>query len=177
MNTLDINGSAELSYYQNRISLLEAERRFEKQKLLPDLSFNYFQGTNSELNGSLYGYQLGLKIPILFGGQSSKIKAAKIAETIAIEESNEYTTQLKAKFNALNVELAQLQDALNYYENEGVILSEEILKTANGSFRNGEIDFYQYIQSLESAYEIKLSYLDKLNEYNQTIIAINYITL
>ncbi len=177
LNTLDINGSAELGYYQNRISLLEAERRFEKQKLLPDLSFNYFQGTNSELNGSLYGYQLGLKIPILFGGQSSKIKAAKIAETIAIEESNEYTIQLKAKFNALNVELAQLQDALNYYENEGVILSEEILKTANGSFRNGEIDFYQYIQSLESAYEIKLSYLDKLNEYNQTIIAINYITL
>ena len=177
MNSLDINGSAEIGYYEDRVSLLQAERRFEKQKLLPDINLNYFQGTNSELSGSLYGYQLGLKIPILFGWQSSKIKASKIAEDIAIAESSEYEIQLKAKFNALNIELAQLQEALNYYENEGEILSEEILKTANGSFRNGEIDFYQYIQSLESAYEIKLSYLDKLNAYNQTIIAINYLTL
>jgi cobalt-zinc-cadmium resistance protein CzcA len=177
MNTLDIDGSAEIGYYQNRISLLQAERRFEKQKLLPDISFTYFQGTNSELNGSLYGYQLGLKIPIFFGGQSSRIKAARIAEDIAVAESSEYEIQLNAKFSALKVELTQVQEALNYYENEGEALSEEILKTANGSFRNGEIDFYQYIQSLESAYEIKLSYLDKLNDYNQTVIAINYLTL
>jgi cobalt-zinc-cadmium resistance protein CzcA len=176
-NTLDVNGTAEMSYYQNRTSLLEAERRFEKQKLLPDISLNYFQGTNSELNGSLFGYQLGVKIPILFGGQSSRIKAAKFAEDIAVAESSEYEIQLNAKFNALKLELSQLQEALDYYENEGETLSEEILKTATGSFRNGEIDFYQYIQSLESAYEIKLSHLDKLNEYNQTSIAINYLTL
>lgn len=177
MNTIDINKSAEIAYYQNSISLLQAEHRFEKQKLLPDISLNYFQGTNSELNESLYGYQLGLKIPLLFGGESSRIKAARIAEGIAVAESSEYEILLNAKFNALKIELTQFQEALDYYENEGEILSGEILKTANSSFRNGEIDFYQYIQSLESAYEIKLSYLDKLNEYNQTIIAINYLTL
>ncbi|WP_438425753.1 CusA/CzcA family heavy metal efflux RND transporter [Aquimarina macrocephali] len=177
MYTLDIDGIAEIGYYQNRISLLQAEHRFKKQELLPDISFNYFQGTNSEVNGSLYGYQLGLKIPIFFGGQSSQIKAARIAEDIAIAESNEYEIRLNTKFRTLKTELIQLQEALNYYENEGEALSEEILKTANGSFRNGEIDFYQYIQSLESAYEIKLSYLDKLNDYNQTVIAINYLTL
>jgi cobalt-zinc-cadmium resistance protein CzcA len=177
MYTIDMNGNAEMGYYQNRIALQQAERRFEKQKLLPDISLNYFQGTNPELNGSLYGYQLGVKIPILFGGQSSRIKATRIAEDISVAESSEYEIQLKAKFNALKISLSQLQQALDYFENEGERLSEEILKTANGSFRNGEIDFYQYIQSLESAYEIKLNYLDKLNEYNQTIIAINYLTL
>lgn len=71
----------------------------------------------------------------------------------------------------------QLQEVLSYYEEEGNELAQEILKTAEGSFRNGEIDFYQYIQSLESAYDIKLEHLDKLQEYNQTIIAINYLTL
>jgi cobalt-zinc-cadmium resistance protein CzcA len=177
LGTLDLNGSAELDYYQNKITLLQAERRFEKQKLLPDISLNYFQGTNSGLNSSLYGYQLGLKIPLLFGGQSSKIRASKIAEDIALAESSDYEIQLNAKYEALKVELVQTQEALSYYENEGDKLSEEILKAANGSFRNGEIDFYQYILSLESAYEIKLSYLNKLNEYNQTIIAINYLTL
>ncbi|WP_339850120.1 CusA/CzcA family heavy metal efflux RND transporter [uncultured Dokdonia sp.] len=175
--TLDISSSAEVAYYQNRVSLLQAKGRFEKQQLLPDLSLNYFQGTNSELNGSLYGYQLGVKIPILFGGQSAKIKAAKIAEDIAVTQSSEYEIQLDAKYNALTEKLSQLQEALDYYENEGASLSQEILKTANGSFRNGEINFYQYIQSLESAYEIRLSHLEKLHVYNQTVIAINYLTL
>ncbi len=170
-------GDEELKYYENRISLVQAERRFEKQKLLPDISLNYFQGTNAALNGNLYGYQLGLKIPLLFGGQASRIKAARIAEDIATVESKEYKIQLNAKLDALKTELIQLQEALTYYEKEGATLSEEILKTANGSFKNGEIDFYQYILSLESAYEIKLSHLDKLNEYNKTVITMNYLTL
>jgi cobalt-zinc-cadmium resistance protein CzcA len=125
----------------------------------------------------LYGYQVGIKIPLLFSGQSSRIKAAGIAEEIANQESNEYKIQLNAKFNALNIQLNQLSKALVYYEEEGAALSDEILKTANGSFRNGEIDFYQYIQSIESAYEVKLEYLDKLNEYNTIVIEINYLTL
>jgi len=71
----------------------------------------------------------------------------------------------------------QLSTVLSYYEEEGAALSDEILKMANGSFKNGAIDFYQYIQSIESAYEVKLDYLDKLNEYNTIVININYLTL
>lgn len=174
---ISIASSPEMTFYKNRVSQYQAEGRFEKQKLLPDISLNYFQGSNSQLNGNLFGYQLGVKIPLLFGGQSSRITAAKIAEDIAVSETTEYKIQLKAKLNALQIQLTQQQEALNYYENEGEKLAAEILKTANGSFRNGEIDFYQYIQSLDSAYEIKMSYLDKLKAFNQICIALNYLTL
>ena len=74
-------------------------------------------------------------------------------------------------------QIAQIQNSLNYYENEGTELADEILKTAQISFKNGEIDFYQYIQSLESAYDIKLGYLNKLKEYNETATDINFLTL
>lgn len=177
LESLDSSKSPELAYYQNRITQSQAERRLEKQQLLPDLSLSYFQGTNAGLSNSLYGYQVGVKIPILFGGQSARIKAATIAEEVATEQSIEYALQIKAKFRALELERAQLQEALDYYENEGEKLSDEILKTADGSFRNGEIDFYQYILSLDSAYEITLSYLDKLHAYNEITIAMNFLTL
>ena len=169
--------SVEIDYYKNRIRLLEAQRRLEKQKLLPDISLNYFQGTNSGVDGNLFGYQFGLKIPLLFNGQSSRIKAAKFAENKALAESTEYEIQLHTKYDALKLELAQLQRTLDYYEKEGQSLSEEILKTATSSFRNGEIDSYQCTQSMESAYDMQLTYLDTLNAYNKTIIAINYLTL
>lgn len=177
VGSINVGATREIEYYQNKIVLLQAQRSLEKQQLLPDIGFNYFQGTNSGLNNSLYGYQLGLKIPIFFGGQSSRIKAAGIAEEIAAEESKEYEIQLTTKFNSLNAQLNQLSKSLQYYEQEGAVLSDEILKTANGSFKNGEIDFYQYIQSLESAYEVKLDYLDKLRQYNNIVIEINYLTL
>ncbi len=172
-----IEDSPELDYYRNQIVVSEAEKRFEIQQLLPDIGVQYFQGTTATTNERLSGYQLGLKIPLLFGGTSSRIKAARISEDIAIAESREYNVQLNAKLQMLQTELSQLQVALDYYENEGATLSEEILKTAHGSFKNGEINFYQYIQSLESAYEITLDYLDKLQTYNQTAIAINFLTL
>lgn len=176
IKTTEVGTSAELAFYRNKIALARAQQKLEKQQLLPDISLNYFQGTNSGLNTNLSGYQFGVKIPLLFGGRSSRIKATSIATEIIAQESKEYNTQLKAKHEALWTKVKQLQEALNYYEQEGTALAEEILKTANGSFRNGEIDFYQYIQSIEGAYEIKLEYLEKLNEYNTTAIDINYLT-
>lgn len=177
MAIVNVAKSEEIQYYQNSMDLSKAKRKLETQQLLPDISLDYFQGTNSLLNGNLYGYQAGLKIPLLFGGNASRIRASKIAEQIAAEESKDYEIRLNTKNTELQAQLEKYDRALTYYEEEGTQLSEEILKTANGSFKNGEIDFFQYIQSLENAYEIQLDYLDNLNKYNQTVINLNYLTL
>jgi cobalt-zinc-cadmium resistance protein CzcA len=171
-----LENSIELEYYSNRVNLFDNERKYEKQLLLPDLSLSYFLGSNSNLNQNLYGYYLGLKIPLLFFGQSSKIKASSIARDIAVEQSKEYEVQLNVEYMALNAELIKQEKALKYYEDEGTAISDEILKMATLSFKNGEINYFQYILSLENAYEIKLDYLNSLNDYNQTVIAINYLT-
>ncbi|WP_339724535.1 CusA/CzcA family heavy metal efflux RND transporter [Maribacter stanieri] len=177
LKAITVESTPEIAYYETNMQLMAAESNFEKQQLLPDISVAYFQGSNSELNDNLIGYQLGLKIPLLFSGQAARIKASKIAKERAVTESIDYKIQIKSKQEILLEEIAQIQNSLNYYENEGTELSDEILKTAQISFKNGEIDFYQYIQSLESAYDIKLGYLDKLKEYNETVININFLTL
>jgi cobalt-zinc-cadmium resistance protein CzcA len=165
-----------IDYYKNRTSFYEAKNNLEKQHLLPDISLSYFQGSNSGLSNSLYGYQIGLKIPLLFGGNASKIKASRIAVDISKKETEDFRQQLDSKQVQLLSTLNKHVEALSYYETEGKTLSEEILKTAVLSYKSGEIDFFQYIQSLENAYEIKLAYLESLNMYNQTIIEINYLT-
>ena len=153
------------------------KNRYEKQSLLPDISVNYFQGTNSTLGQSLYGYQLGLKIPLLFPAKASRIKASQLAREASLFEVKDYRIRLETAYRQLQHELQKDQLALAYYEEEGQALASEIQKTAVLSYKNGEINFFQYIQSLEQVSELRLSYLDHLDRYNQTVIAIKYLTL
>lgn len=177
LNVIDLNDTAEMEFSKNTIKLANAQRKQETQRLLPDISLNYFQGTNSSVNGTLIGYQAGLKIPLLFSGNAARIKASKITEKIAVEQSKAFEIRLNSRYTELQSQYDKYAKALDYYETEGHLLSQEILKTAELSFRNGEIDFFQYIQSIENAYEIQLDRLEQLNQYNQTVIQLNYISL
>lgn len=166
-----------LLYFENAKKYQNARYKAEKQNLLPDLNFEYFQGTNDQLNTHIKGYQFGIKIPLLFFGNSSKIKALKIAKDIITEQKQDYEVQLNAEYKSLLTTLSKYNAAVNYYDTQGKRLKDEIIKTANRTFKEGEIDFFQYIQSLETAKDIELSYLDNLNAYNQTVININYLIL
>lgn len=177
LQTISNKENVGLLYFENSKRYYEALHRKEKQNLLPDISLQYFQGSNSGLNTTLNGYQFGLKIPLLFNGNTSRIKASKIAQNIVEEQSQDYKVKLNAEYNALQAKLQQFNEAVNYYETQGKHLSEEIIKTAERTFKEGEIDFFQYIQSMETAKDIELTYLENLNNYNQTVIAINYLTL
>jgi len=160
-----------------RTELFRSKKNFESQRLLPDISLNYFRGTNSGLDEYLNGYQIGLKFPILFSGNSSRIKASKIARQVAEQEAIDYRIRLEARREDLLLQLNKYDQMLSYYQDEGKNLSQEIFKTAKYSFENGEINFFQYLQSIENALEILLDYMQNLNNYNQTAIELNYLTL
>ncbi|MDX1428294.1 MAG: TolC family protein, partial [Salegentibacter mishustinae] len=177
IKSLGVQGNPGLEFYQNRNDFFQARAALEKQNLLPDISLSYFQFNNDVIDTPLKGYQVGVHIPLLFFGNSSKIKAANIARKAAEQETADYEIRLNSEYKQLLQQLNKHQQALSYYENEGKELSEEIIKTANLSYKNGEIDFFEYIQSLENSYNIILSYYENLNAYNQTVLQINHLTL
>lgn len=72
-------------------------------------------------------------------------------------------------------ELAKFQEAINYYNQYGKKLSEEIIKVGNSSYKQGEIDFFQYIQSLENATTIQVDYLDNVLQFNKTQLDLQYL--
>ena len=174
--TLDIQNNLGYLFYENNKTLSQAVLKKEKQNLLPDITLDYFEGSNSTLNSSLRGYQLGLKIPLLFGSTSSKIKMAKIANQVAEDQQENFKINYRKEYTILTQKINQLTEELSYYESYGNKVSREILKTANSSYKYGEIDFFQYIQSIENAIDIELAYLENLNAYNQTILSLNYLT-
>src|SRR5690554_900890 len=166
-----------LEAYEFSKNYYKALNQKEKQSLLPDLNVEYFQGSNSGIDRNFIGYTFGVKIPLFFSGNASKIKASKIAQEVVEEQKQDYQVRLHAEYQSLLAKLQQYEEAINYYETQGKMLSDEIIKTAERTFKEGEIDFFQYIQSIETAKDMEITYLDNLNTYNQTIIAINYLIL
>lgn len=164
-------------YFDQLVDLQKKIEQREKQSLLPDINLEYFQGTNNQLNESLYGFKVGLKIPLLFSGNQSKIKNSKIVTERIIEEKEQYKRSIQSKYNALLAILKKNEAAIIYYNTQGNNLKQEIITTANRSYKEGELDFFQYIQSLEVAEEIELTFLDNLNNYNQTAIQINHLLI
>ena len=164
-------------YYVENSHYFKAIKGIEKQQLLPDLAFNYFNSKDLAANVSVNSFQAGVSIPIFFFGKSSKIAASKIEKDIANERITSVNLKLNAKYNSLLEELKRTEVELKYYYESGEKLANEILKTAISSFKNGEIDFFQYIQSIENSNQIKINYLSTLNSYNKIALDINYLNL
>jgi len=154
--------------YKNQISL-------QKQHWLPDLNLDYFQGKNSGLSQSLYGFQVGVGIPLFYFGNKAKSKVAQL-ELQSWEQQKQNEEQKIDKYISQKInELAKYQEAINYYNQYGKKLSEEIIKVGNRSYKQGEIDFFQYIQSLENATAIQVDYLDNVLQFNKTQLDLQYL--
>jgi cobalt-zinc-cadmium resistance protein CzcA len=138
---------------------------------------NIFQGTNNGPNAKRYsGFQAGIGIPLFFGAEKSRINAAKTQMEITANQFNNYKTQLVANLASKESDLKKYQEALDYYNNAGRVLSAELISSGSLAFRNGEIDFLQYIQLLDNAKSIEITYLENLFNYNLTLLDINYIS-
>ena len=164
-------------FYAENKKLLLVKKQISNQQYLPELSFNYFNSKDVTSNQSYNSFKAGISVPVLFFGKSARIKASKIDETIAKDKQLEADIQLKSKYAILQNELKKASAELTFYNENGRKLASEILKTADSSFKNGEIDFFQYIQSIENSNQLNISYLNSLNNFNQKAIEINYINL
>ncbi|MBD8489121.1 CusA/CzcA family heavy metal efflux RND transporter [Echinicola sp. CAU 1574] len=165
-----------INYYQQLNEVADAKLSVEKQKLLPDLQVSYFQGTNKFPEARIYrGFQAGIAIPLWFGAQRSNIQAAKASQAIAVAQGENYQVHLQAKYESLNQDLEKYSKAIDYYLGVGKGLAVGLVSNAQLAYKNGEIDFLQYIQLLENAKGIELTYLENLWQYNLTVLEAKYL--
>ena len=165
-----------IEYYRKAQAFNESLQKAEKQQLLPDLHLSYFQGSNNGMDPQIYqGFQAGVGIPLFYSAQKSKIRASKIEREVLQSEEDNYTKQLISHYYQLLSELNKYNEAILFYEESGKNLSSELINTSNKAFKNGEIDFVQYILLLDNAKGIEMTYLENLYKYNQTILELNYL--
>ncbi len=141
-----------------------------KSNLLPDVSLEYFQGTNKAPGSPIYrGFQAGLEIPLFYGGHKARIHAARAGEEISRIGREQYIRQTRTRAESLLRERDRLALALDRYEQQGRQLTGELIRTALLEIARGESSLYNYLRALESSMELTFSYLDQLQEYNAAV--------
>lgn len=161
----------------------------EKAKLSPDFSVGYN-------NQSLTGYQspdgisekyfnaghrfhfvsVTVDVPLFNRATRAKVKAGKINEDAARINTRATAQQMKHSINQLLEEYKKQTNSLTYYEKAGLKQAEQIMLSANLSFKNGEVSYLEWTMLMNNAVNIRLNYIDAVKQYNINLIELNYLT-
>jgi cobalt-zinc-cadmium resistance protein CzcA len=75
----------------------------------------------------------------------------------------------------LDVQRNTLIDQLETFELVSLRNANLIMDNADLLYKNGEIEYLEYIRSIGQAISMKLNYLDNLHEYNLVTLKMNYL--
>jgi len=165
-------------YLQNASLKQDAELKVHRQMLLPDVTLNYFNGTNRYEGADRYqGFEVGLGVPLFFGEQRARIKATQYSLEASANLQTHYALQYENRRAKLKAGLNKYLAAIRNYESTGKQLSSELVRSAELSYSAGEIDFFRFAESMDRAVEIELNYLENVYQYNQRVLDINYLIL
>jgi cobalt-zinc-cadmium resistance protein CzcA len=183
-----VDQNPSLSYIKQQVEVSQVEKQLQRSQMLPDFNIGYFSQTiigSQEINGipqvfgkdsRFNGFQAGISIPIWFTPYKARTKAATINESIAKNNAESYTRAIAGNMRSLLDEYAKFSSSVEYYEKQAVPEAELIIDQATLSYKAGALDYLDYVLTLDRALTIKKNYLDALNNCNQTIITIEYIT-
>ena len=189
LENADIGNNPTLAWFRQQIDVAEREKSVEKSRLMPDLTIGYFNqslnGPNQDINGNpvtfnsgdrFTGFQVGVAIPI-FGAksQASVIKAGELKKQENEARLKAASNELEGRLRSLIQQYQKFQNSLEYYHQNALPQAELILKQAQKGFESGDIGYVEYIQGLNRALGVRFNYLEILNQFNQTIIEIEFI--
>ena len=171
-----------LKQLEQEKNIQNAKLLAEKAKLSPSLNLGVNSmtmkgnGADEKYYNATHRFQsgfVGVGIPVFNSAQKSVIEAQKVNQLIAENNYQLGLINLKNQYLQNLRQFQKLNDEISYYQKTGLQNSENILKTANNQFYNGEINYLEWTLLVNQAFEIQNKYIDRLKETNDKIIEIN----
>lgn len=149
--------------FSNKLSL-------SKSEFLPSLSFKYYKQKIGSEN-DFWGVEFGIGLPLWFWWeQTGNIKESSYEIDISNSEESSTKNSLTNEVNIFFEEYLNSTREVQFFNDEALFESNEILRQSKISYEEGAIDYVEYLQSLQLVYETKSQYVNSLYNYNHSII-------
>lgn len=174
VDTTTVKSNPLINLYKQKINVAEAEYGLEVNRLLPDISLGYSKLTDNSIF-NYYSFQVGVSLPLCFLPQQGRIEAAAVGEKIAESGYQNFRILIQSAYQQQLKEFQKWKEQIDYYKTIGSEQADEILKAAEANYGNGNIGYVEFVQSISQAIDIKTKYLDAINQYDKSIINLNYL--
>ncbi len=141
----------------------------ERERLKPDLRIGVTTQSIENVGGQNF-VQAGLAIPIFGKGQKAKIASAKLQEEAFVSQKIQAESALQTDYKNAEAAVAKYRASLAYYTSTALPQAALLEKTALKSYQQGEIEYVEMLQNTQQAWQIRESYIQEVNAYNQAII-------
>jgi cobalt-zinc-cadmium resistance protein CzcA len=163
------SGETQLNFYHSKHLLLQNDVKIKKAMYFPELKIGLFR---QEIGGfkNLSGYELGIALPIWVPQQISEIGQAKIESEIALNDYENQKKTIAYESENLLFELNKYFRQIRHYEENALKEADILLQSAKIQLNAEEIEYTEFLQSVDLAYQIKQDYYLTILNYNQTAI-------
>ena len=148
---------------EQNIAVSEAELRRAKSEFLPRFEARY---SDQEIAGQtgFYGYQIGIRLPLLFWSQLGKTQSAQIQTKITRNQFEEAERTFWSMYSQAKENYIKWNNSWEYYKSEAMPLAEEQQSAAITAYQEGAIDYVTFLQNLRDALTIELKAWDAFGD-------------
>ncbi|WP_175635558.1 CusA/CzcA family heavy metal efflux RND transporter [Pedobacter ghigonis] len=167
------------------IALAINQKSLERSKLLPNINFGYN-------NSSIIGWQtsalgtdqyfdkskrfssvnVGLGIPLFFGAQQSRIKAAGLATAQKQTELEQTKKELNTAYENALQSYSQHSKLVKNYQQTLLPNADDIINTSTLKLNAGEIGYLDWVILINQSVQLKSEYFDQVERYNESLFEI-----
>ena len=144
--------------------MADAKIKIERSELLPKLYVEVGCQKIASRTG-FYSYQIGLSMPLAFGAQTSRLKAARIKRDEAEANYREEMLKARSEASTLAYERNKWLHTVNYYKTEALPLVRQSREAAELAYREGAVDYLGFIQNMKECAQTELDYWDAWVKY------------
>lgn len=182
-----MNKNPLIGYYQQQIEVAKARVNLQKSRGLPELTLGYsqqllvksFDPANIKRTYTpgtrIAGIQVGVAVPIFNVAGRARVNSEKLAAQIAETDYLNIQNQFQIQYQQAFQQYLKNKQNVDYYQSTGLKQADEQLRIAQVSFDLGEIGYIEYIQNVTLAIQSRITYLETVNQLNQSAIQLQFL--
>ncbi len=186
-DTSILKNNPNVKFLEQQIEISEAERKLMNSSAFPEFKIGYFNQTlfgtplsqnTMQLAGKsdrFQGFQLGLVVPLWFGPEISRNKAAILNTEVKSLEYENYLNNIQSEYEKLLIRIQSDKELINYFESSALPNAKLIEVQSSKSFELGDIEFTSHLLNLQQTIAIYEAYLNALNNYNANVLYLNFL--
>jgi cobalt-zinc-cadmium resistance protein CzcA len=168
-----------------QVASADARWRMERSTLLPNLtlgvsSMTLYQSPSVPDGSVIYGrderftmVRAGIGVPLFFGAQSARNKAARIDTERATNETDALTQEIRTQLQQAQQRYTAQLARVEAFEQGATQEAEQLRRSAEEAYLNGQIDRLEWSLLTGQSITLSMEYLDALRALGRASIELN----